>query len=108
MRRRLPRSAWRGRDELSIRQIRTRSSGLPHRVRVAVMDGPDGVGEPFDAIVLAGGGARRLGGVDKPGLEFGGVSMLDRVLEACADAASIAVVGPPRAVRRPVVFTRED
>src|SRR3954447_15877275 len=72
------------------------------------MDGPDRVGEPFDAIVLAGGEARRLGGVDKPGLEVGGVSMLDRVLEACAGAASIAVVGPPHAVRHPVVFTRED
>ncbi|MFL6111367.1 MAG: NTP transferase domain-containing protein [Catenulispora sp.] len=72
------------------------------------MDGQDGVGEPFDVIVLAGGGARRLGGVDKPGLEVGGVSMLDRVLAACAGAASIAVVGPPRAVHRPVVFTRED
>ena len=72
------------------------------------MDGPDSVGESFDAIVLAGGGARRLGGVDKPGLEVGGVSMLDRVLAACAGAASTAVVGPPRAVHRPVVFTRED
>jgi molybdopterin-guanine dinucleotide biosynthesis protein A len=71
------------------------------------MDGPDSVGEPFDAIVLAGGGARRLGGTDKPALEVGGISLLDRVLAACEGAASIAVVGPPRQVRRRVVFTRE-
>ncbi|MBS2531313.1 NTP transferase domain-containing protein [Catenulispora sp. NF23] len=71
------------------------------------MDLPGGVGEPFDVIVLAGGGARRLGGADKPALEVGGVSLLDRVLAACRDAASVAVVGPPRQVSRAVVFTRE-
>jgi molybdopterin-guanine dinucleotide biosynthesis protein A len=63
--------------------------------------------EPLDVIVLAGGGARRLGGADKPALEVGGVSLLDRVLAACLGAASIAVVGPPRKVAVPVVFTRE-
>ncbi|MEY9857560.1 molybdopterin-guanine dinucleotide biosynthesis protein A [Catenulispora sp. GAS73] len=71
------------------------------------MDALGGPGEPFDVIVLAGGGARRLGGTDKPALEVGGVSMLDRVLAACEGAASIAVVGPPRPVSRHVVFTRE-
>ena len=71
------------------------------------MDASSGPGEPFDAIVLAGGGARRLGGADKPALEVGGVSLLDRVLAACEGAASVAVVGPPRPVARPVVFTRE-
>jgi molybdopterin-guanine dinucleotide biosynthesis protein A len=71
------------------------------------MDAQSGPGEPFDAIVLAGGGARRLGGADKPALEVGGASMLDRVLAACEGAASVAVVGPPRPVARPVVFTRE-
>ena len=71
------------------------------------MDRLNGPGEPFDAIVLAGGGARRLGGTDKPALEVGGVSLLDRVLAACEGAASVAVVGPPRPVSRQVVFTRE-
>ncbi|WP_194905050.1 NTP transferase domain-containing protein [Catenulispora rubra] len=71
------------------------------------MDALGGSGEPFDVIVLAGGGARRLGGTDKPALEVGGVSMLDRVLAACRGAASVAVVGPPRPVSQPVVFTRE-
>ncbi|MEY9927099.1 molybdopterin-guanine dinucleotide biosynthesis protein A [Catenulispora sp. GP43] len=71
------------------------------------MDALSGPGEPFDVIVLAGGGARRLGGADKPALEVGGISLLDRVLAACRGAASVAVVGPPRPVGRPVVFTRE-
>ena len=71
------------------------------------MDRLSGPGEPFDVIVLAGGGARRLGGTDKPALEIGGVSLLDRVLAACEGAASVAVVGPPRPVARQVVFTRE-
>src|SRR4051812_33904528 len=34
----------------------------------------------YDAIVLAGGGGRRLGGVDKATLEVGGRTLLDRVL----------------------------
>ncbi|MEY9943806.1 molybdopterin-guanine dinucleotide biosynthesis protein A [Kitasatospora sp. GAS1066B] len=48
----------------------------------------------YDAIVLAGGAARRLGGADKPRLTVGGRSLLDRVLAACAGARSTVVVGP--------------
>lgn len=62
----------------------------------------------YDAVVLAGGGARRLGGVDKPGLEVGGVRLLDRVLVALTDAAQVVVVGPARPTVRPVVWARED
>jgi molybdopterin-guanine dinucleotide biosynthesis protein A len=62
----------------------------------------------FDAVVLAGGGARRLGGTDKPALEIGGVSLLDRVLTACTEAAATVCVGPPRPVLRPVRWARED
>ncbi|WP_240497415.1 NTP transferase domain-containing protein, partial [Streptomyces hirsutus] len=40
----------------------------------------------YDALVLAGGGARRLGGADKPGVRVGGRSLLDRVLAACSGA----------------------
>ncbi|MGW0901366.1 NTP transferase domain-containing protein, partial [Streptomyces goshikiensis] len=40
----------------------------------------------YDAIVLAGGAARRLGGVDKPALPVGARTLLDRVLDACPDA----------------------
>jgi molybdopterin-guanine dinucleotide biosynthesis protein A len=62
----------------------------------------------YDALVLAGGEARRLGGADKPALLVGGRSLLDRVLSACADAVRTVVVGPERPTERPVVWTRED
>ncbi|WP_245984122.1 NTP transferase domain-containing protein [Streptomyces tateyamensis] len=48
----------------------------------------------YDAVVLAGGAARRLGGADKPRLVVGGRSMLDRVLAACSGAGQVVVVGP--------------
>ena len=62
----------------------------------------------YDAIVLAGGAARRLGGADKPGLRVGGRALLDRVLDACADAGTTVVVGGRRATARPVRWARED
>jgi molybdopterin-guanine dinucleotide biosynthesis protein A len=49
----------------------------------------------YGAVVLAGGAARRLGGVDKPGLLVGGTALLTRVLEALVDADPVVVVGPP-------------
>jgi molybdopterin-guanine dinucleotide biosynthesis protein A len=51
--------------------------------------------EPYAAVILAGGAARRLGGVDKPMLAVGGRPMLDRVLDAVPDAVYRIVVGPP-------------
>ncbi|MFD4538553.1 NTP transferase domain-containing protein [Streptomyces bauhiniae] len=65
-------------------------------------------GAPYDAVVLAGGGARRLGGADKPGVQVGGRALLDRVLAACADAATTVVVADPRATARPVCWAREE
>ncbi|WP_330466902.1 NTP transferase domain-containing protein [Streptomyces longwoodensis] len=62
----------------------------------------------YDAVVLAGGGARRLGGADKPGLRVGGRALLDRVLSACADARTTVVVADPRPTVRPVTWARED
>lgn len=62
----------------------------------------------YDAIVLAGGAARRLGGADKPALSVGGRPLLDRVLAACPDAARTVVVGPGRPTVRPVVRALED
>ncbi|ONK12884.1 NTP transferase domain-containing protein [Streptomyces sp. MP131-18] len=62
----------------------------------------------YDAVVLAGGAARRLGGADKPAVRVGARSLLDRVLAACPDAAATVVVGPRRAVARPVRWARED
>ncbi|MFC9787777.1 NTP transferase domain-containing protein [Rhodococcus sp. NPDC127528] len=52
--------------------------------------------EPFEAIVLAGGSATRMGGVDKPSIEVGGRTMLRTALDAVAGAARIVVVGPYR------------
>jgi molybdopterin-guanine dinucleotide biosynthesis protein A len=46
------------------------------------------------AIVLAGGGGSRLGGVLKPAIRIGGERMLDRVLAALTDADPIVVVAP--------------
>ena len=62
----------------------------------------------FDAIVLAGGSAKRLDGTDKAALLVGGKRMLDRVLEATILARQTVVVGPERPTSRPVVWTRED
>ncbi|MFF5306133.1 NTP transferase domain-containing protein [Streptomyces sp. NPDC013161] len=62
----------------------------------------------YDAVVLAGGAARRLGGADKPGLRVGGRALLDRVLAACADAGTTVVVAEVRPTARPVRWARED
>ncbi|MBK5307859.1 MAG: NTP transferase domain-containing protein [Frankiaceae bacterium] len=64
--------------------------------------------DAYDAIVLAGGTARRLGGVDKPALVVGERSLLDRVLDAVAGAARVVVVGPARMTTRPVTWCRES
>jgi len=62
----------------------------------------------FDAIVLAGGSARRLGGRDKAALVVGGQTLLERALNAVAAADRIVVVGPQKETSRPVIWTRED
>jgi molybdopterin-guanine dinucleotide biosynthesis protein A len=62
----------------------------------------------YDAVVLAGGSARRLGGADKPGVRVGGRPLLDRVLAACAGARTTVVVAGPRPVSRAVTWARED
>ncbi|GGV19268.1 NTP transferase domain-containing protein [Streptomyces griseoflavus] len=67
-----------------------------------------GSGAVYDAVVLAGGAARRLGGADKPGVRVGGRALLDRVLTACADARTTVVVADPRRTARPVTWAREE
>ncbi|WP_406348312.1 molybdenum cofactor guanylyltransferase [Streptomyces sp. NBC_00144] len=62
----------------------------------------------YDAVVLAGGAAKRLGGADKPGLTVGGLTLLDRVLGACRGAGTTVVVGGRRKTVRPVVWAREE
>ena len=49
----------------------------------------------FDAVVLAGGEGRRLGGASKPEVVVAGRTLLDRALDATAGARRVVVVGPP-------------
>jgi molybdopterin-guanine dinucleotide biosynthesis protein A len=62
----------------------------------------------FDAILLAGGAARRFGGVDKPGLELAGRALWRHVLDAVTSADRVVLVGPPRAVPAGVTVCRES
>jgi molybdopterin-guanine dinucleotide biosynthesis protein A len=62
----------------------------------------------FDALVLAGGRARRLGGIDKPALELAGRSLLERVVDAVAGAGLVVVVGPRRPLQRSVTWIQEE
>jgi molybdopterin-guanine dinucleotide biosynthesis protein A len=62
----------------------------------------------YDAIILAGGAGKRLGGADQALLAVGAQTLLDRALDAVGQAGRVLVVGPPRDTRRPVVFTQEE
>ncbi|WP_433265334.1 molybdenum cofactor guanylyltransferase [Micromonospora vinacea] len=62
----------------------------------------------YAAVVLAGGAARRMGGVDKPALPVGGRPMRDRVLAAVTDATPRVLVGAADAVPAGVLVVRED
>jgi molybdenum cofactor guanylyltransferase len=64
----------------------------------------------FDLVVLAGGGARRLSGCDKPGLVIGGRAIIESVVAAGtgAGAERVIVVGPPRDGLGGAVFVREE
>ena len=62
----------------------------------------------WDAIVLAGGRGRRLGGVDKGSLPFAGRSLLDTALAGVSGARTVVVVGDPVPTQREVVWARES
>lgn len=62
----------------------------------------------YDAIVLAGGKGRRLGGVDKATLDIGSKPLLDRALEAVRPARRTIVVGPTRPLPAGVETVVED
>ncbi|NED58818.1 NTP transferase domain-containing protein [Micromonospora aurantiaca] len=62
----------------------------------------------YAAILLAGGAARRMGGVDKPARAIGGRPMLHRVLDAVADADQRIVVGSSGPLPRGVRTAREE
>jgi molybdenum cofactor guanylyltransferase len=64
--------------------------------------------QAYDAIVLAGGSAARMGSHDKSALVVDGVTLLDRVLAAAAGAGTVVVVGDPRPTARDVTWTREQ
>lgn len=60
------------------------------------------------AIVLAGGTAARMGGVDKASIELHGRTLLAHALDAVMDAGEVVVLGEWVPTERPVTFTRED
>ncbi len=61
------------------------------------------------AVILAGGTAARMDGVDKAGVELHGRTLLEIAIEALADADEIVVVSPHHvATARPVTYARED
>jgi molybdopterin-guanine dinucleotide biosynthesis protein A len=62
----------------------------------------------YDAIVLAGGRALRLGGQDKTRLAVGDRSILDRVLDALPVNVRAVIVGERRPTARHVVWCREE
>ncbi|MEV7604990.1 NTP transferase domain-containing protein [Paenarthrobacter sp. NPDC089322] len=63
----------------------------------------------FNAVILAGGRATRLGGVPKPGLKYDGGTLLSRTLQAVRGASSVVVVGPDgHALPHGVLSAREE
>ncbi|WP_433225664.1 molybdenum cofactor guanylyltransferase [Actinomadura formosensis] len=61
----------------------------------------------FDAVLLAGGRARRFG-ADKPTAPVGGRTLIEWTAAAVADASRLIVVGPRRDVLPGAVVVRED
>ena len=62
---------------------------------------------PFDALVLAGGAGRRLGG-GKPQVQVAGRALVDHALAAVAGALHRVLVGPADLARPGVPTTLED
>jgi molybdopterin-guanine dinucleotide biosynthesis protein A len=62
----------------------------------------------FAAVILAGGKASRLSGLDKAQLEVGGKTLLRTALDAVAGATPVVVVGPRREFAGDLVWARED
>jgi molybdopterin-guanine dinucleotide biosynthesis protein A len=62
----------------------------------------------YDAVVVAGGRGRRLGGVSKPALDIGGRRLLDIVVDAVRGADRTIVVGETLPTARAVQWTLEE
>lgn len=60
------------------------------------------------AVVLTGGTAARMGGVDKASIELHGVTLLERSLAATLAATEVVVVGREVPTSRPVTWTVEE
>jgi molybdopterin-guanine dinucleotide biosynthesis protein A len=60
------------------------------------------------AVILTGGTAARMDGIDKASIEIGGVTLLERALAATMSALEVVVVGEPVPTSRPVTWTREE
>lgn len=60
------------------------------------------------AIILAGGRASRLDGVDKAAVDVDGRALVDAAFAAVAGAAPVIAVGPDSVARPGVVVVRED
>jgi molybdopterin-guanine dinucleotide biosynthesis protein A len=68
-------------------------------------------GVTWAAVILTGGGAKRLGGSDKSALEHRGRTLLEHALAAVGEAAETVVVGREVSTRREgrtVTFARES
>jgi molybdopterin-guanine dinucleotide biosynthesis protein A len=63
---------------------------------------------PYDAVILAGGAARRLGGIDKPGALVGGRPLIVTVAAAVPAAGRLVIVGPPRPELPGALAVREE
>jgi molybdopterin-guanine dinucleotide biosynthesis protein A len=62
----------------------------------------------YDAVVLAGGQGRRLGGVSKPAIAIGGRRLLDIAVDAVEGAERTIVVGTTLPTYRPVERASES
>ena len=63
----------------------------------------------FCGVVLAGGTAARMDGVDKASVELHGRTLLELAVDAFVDAVEVVVVGPASVrTERPVTFVTED
>jgi molybdopterin-guanine dinucleotide biosynthesis protein A len=66
------------------------------------------MGADFAAVILAGGTAVRMDGVDKAGIEYAGRTLLEHSLGAVSDAVEVVVVGDPVPTSRAATFVREE
>lgn len=63
----------------------------------------------FAGVLLAGGTAARMGGIDKAGVELHGRTLLELALDAFLDADEVVVVAPESVpTSRPVTYASED